>query len=207
MKRTVILIIILIIVASGLLFYALSINFKPQMPKSQLTPSVSPSLTPVADTSLFITPEYVTLSSNSASFEINVDTGSNEITGVQLEIAYDPKIIKNMEIQPGDIFRTPTILLNQNDEKTGRISYALVLSPSQQPVTGTGIVATLILNTYPESDTVVQTNITILPKSLVSAIGVDGSVLRDIKNATINFSPSSRSFPVSTIAPTSNIQY
>ena len=149
-------------------------------------PSASPAA--AADTTLLFSPDYLDLTAtDSASFAINISTGRNKITGVQLEIAYDPKILSIVSLTPGTFFPTPNILLNTIDSETGRISYALVLQPSQAPLFGSGTVARLQLKqNFSGGNLSSQTTLTLLQKSLVSALGIDGSVLRETKSATIN---------------------
>lgn len=62
---------------------------------------------------------------------------------LQLEMQYDPTILTNMMIVPGELFPEATILLNTVNPSTGRISYALEV-PKQTKGEVTGILATLI---------------------------------------------------------------
>lgn len=192
MKRTVLLIGILIVTATLLLIYAVASHpSKKREPEIKLPLTVSPG--PINDTILSFSPDYVMLStSEAASIDIKIDTGRNQITGVQVELAYDPEVFTDIKIEPGTFFPQANVLLNNNDKKSGRYSYALVLPPTTPPLTGSGTVAKVSLKKFANvSNTQSPTALTILPKSLVSAIGVEGSVLRETKSATIVFMPSS----------------
>jgi hypothetical protein len=189
MKRTILLIGLLIFISSFLLVYALSSN-PPRNGKNNIreVPSKSITLTTAAETVLSFYPENISLAStDSASFDINISTGRNQVSEVQLELAYDPKALADIQIQPGNFIPAPITLLNINDSKTGRLSYALSVSPSQSPLSGTGSIATLMIKKNTSLATPNRTTITILPKSLVSSRNVSGSMLREVKNATIIF--------------------
>ncbi len=208
MKRTVMLIIFLIFAASILLIYAISsqpvskpaldINISP-------TQTVSVTTTSSADSSLYFSPDYIELStSDSASLDIMINSGKNQITGIQLEIGYDPEVFSEIILTPGKFLPQATVLLNENDEKNGRVSYALVLPPSVLPISGTGTVVNVRLTKSTDvSDASNPTTISILPKSLVSAIGIEGSVLREVKNASVVYVSSSG--PVSSDTQTPEI--
>lgn len=194
MKRTVLLVIILLIIASLLLFYAISINptkKQTSIPNpSKIIPTI-PTKSP-AETSLIITPELKTVKENEVfNLNIQIDTGTNQITGVQLEIAYDPDILTDVKIDKGTFFPNPNILLNNIDNETGRISYALVIPPATSPLSGTGTVAIISAMKSSKSNILSESAVSILPKSLVSQIGTEGSVLNTTRNALLVFSSSS----------------
>lgn len=208
MKRTAVLIVFLIIVTSILLIYAFNAQFeKKPAPNIIISPTQTSSLTPAshADTSLYFSPEYIELStSNSASLDLMINSGKNQITGIQLEIGYDPVVFSDITLTPGSFLPQANVLLNKNDTENGRISYALVLPPSVSPIRGTGIVAKLkLVKQIAVENASNPTTISILPKSLVSAIGIEGSVLLETKNANILYISST--IPVSPQTQTSEM--
>lgn len=206
MKRTILLVIVLLIIASLLLFYAVSINPTKKtisLPSPTMTKSINPTKSP-AETTLFIIPESKFVKDNETiNLDVQIDTGINKITGIQLEIAYDPKILTNVKISKGTFLPNSNILLNIIDSDTGRISYALVIPPSVTALSGKGTVAVITATKNIEASVLSESEIKILPKSLVTQVGTEGSVLKNTKSALLNFS-SSTSANI-TYPPTNNL--
>lgn len=172
-KRTLFLIFALFIITFVLLMVAL---YKPQAPKTLQV--VTAPKEPAAQTDL----SFGSLSASaSSSIPINIATGKNKVTAVQLELQYDPQVLTNVSITPGSFFKNPVILLNQIDAKTGRISYALGINPTDQGVVGQGVVANISFSA--KTKTSEETAIIFLPKTLVTAEGVSETVLKTSKNA------------------------
>lgn len=113
------------------------------------------------------------------SVPINISTGKNKVTAVQLELQYDPEVLTSVSVTPGAFFKDPVVLLNQIDAKTGRISYAfgINLSPTEEGVMGENIVANITFKT--KSITPQETSIEFLPKTLITAEGITESVLKE----------------------------
>ncbi len=197
-KKTLALIVILLILTIILLALAL---FQSEKPSSQPSPKViqqspSPTEKPVGNTTLRLSPNpvYPTTGTNSATtVTVEIDTGTDRVTGVQLEIAYDPRVLTNMEIKPGDFFSNPTVLpVGGVNNRTGRITFALAPSKIGESRTGMGTVA--ILTFIPSTNAgVEQTRIEILEKSKVSVLPRDTikSVLRSFEGTTVILSSSS----------------
>ncbi len=174
-KRTLFLIFALFVITFVLLMVAI---YQPTTPK--ITQTSIPK-EPVAQTILsFGAPSVATPSSASIvsySLPINISTGTNKVTAVQLEMQYDPAILTNVSIAPDSFFANPNVLLNQIDFKAGRISYAFGVGLRDQGIAGKGIVANL---TFSVSGTTPQkTAILFLPKTLVTAQGINESVLKE----------------------------
>ncbi len=174
-KRTLFLIFALFIIAFVLSLVAL---YQPSAVKTNQTATAPKE--PVAQTILSFGEPSIATSSSVTSLNyflpINISTGKNKVTAVQLEIQYDPKILTNVAIVPGSFFPNPDVFLNQIDSKTGRISYAFGVGLTEQGIVGQGTVATL--NFSVNAGTVEQTAILFLPKTLVTAQGVSTSVLK-----------------------------
>lgn len=139
-------------------------------------------------------PQQVT----SASFpttkaNIIVDTGGENITGVQVELEYDPTKITRVSILPpttNSLFGTSgQELINTTRPEAGRISYALVISPSANEVKGIGSVG--ILEFQAVSGAVGTTEIKFLEKSLATSLRSKESVLKATTPLTITLSSSS----------------
>ena len=174
-KRTLFLIFALFIITAVLLVLAL---YKPSAPKTIQTAIVPKE--PIAQTMLsFGNPSIATSSSASTlnySLPINIATGKNKVTAVQLELQYEPNVLTNVTVTPGSFFKNPSVLLSQIDAKTGRISYAFGVGLKDKGVVGKGVAATLTFEAG--SGAPRQTAILFLPKTLATAQGVTQSVLK-----------------------------
>lgn len=189
-KKTIGLIVILLILTIVLVFVALSTKQSPP-PTQQTTPkpSATVSPTPVAGhTVLSISPTSVAASRSGAPTTLNVtiDTNGDSVRAVQLEIAYDPKVLTGVTIKPGSFFTTADVLpVGGVDQKTGRITFAVTTANLRDSQSGKGTVA--VLSFYPAAGTqVVSTPITLLDKSLVTSPGMGAqSVLKTTSGATV----------------------
>lgn len=143
--------------------------------------------TDFAHTSLSIS-EEPRASTVSGTFEvgITIDTDKNEITGVQLELTFDPSILGRVDIKPGDFLKNPAVLIKDIDIKNGRITYALGNRPGEKAVKGTGTVAILSFSKGSQ----VETGINFLPHTAVSSPGHNQSVLKETVSAVIGPLPS-----------------
>lgn len=182
-KRTLFLIFALFIITIVLLLMAL---FQPQAPKT--SPITTVPKEPVAQTILsFGNPLIATSSSPlrqpadlNYSLPININTFKNKVTAVQLELQYDPSILTNVAVAPSSFFANPNVLLNQIDTKTGRISYAFGVGLTEQGVIGKGTAASITFSA--KAGTIGKTVIIFLPKTLVTAEGINESVLKQTAN-------------------------
>lgn len=180
-KRTLALIIILVVITGVLVALAVTPEKKPVSPPAAIVPTP----TSAAQTALAFSPNPLTIASPSATVDVVVDTQTNPVTAVQLELSYDPKVITSIDIKPGSFFTNPAELLKTIDAKEGKISYALGILPSDNPQKGQGVVATITLRTNLKVGQ--STQIAFLPKTLVTASGITTSVLKSASNLTILF--------------------
>lgn len=153
----------------------------------QDTTEQTPSPALEAKTRLFMSPNQVTLSGNTANITVMMDAQDNPVTAVQLEISYDPKVLSFVSVTPSGAFAEGVPLLNTIDRRNGRISYAIGLSPQQaaSALTGESEVASLVFNRVGSASDSASTEVTFLPKSLVSATGISQSVLKESTGATV----------------------
>lgn len=193
-KRTILLIVVLFAVTVVLILLAVY----PITQKPAPTSGPVPTVTPVAQSVLvFAPPTLVSTTSATYSIDVNLLTGSNRVNAVQLELAYDPKALTNMDATPGAFFENPVVLLKNIDAQEGRISYALAISPTQRGKQGTGTVAVLKFssNLLPGQ----KTSIKFLPKTQVTAEGIRASVLKSTIDTT--FSLGENSTTSATLSP------
>lgn len=184
-KRTLALILGLIILTLVLLSVALTPLFKksPEVPTQPSPEGATATPTPPAYTTINLSPNPVTIS-QTGTVDVVIDTKINEVTAVQLEVAYDPAYITAVSLKPGSFFPSPVELLNTIDKETGRITYALGITPAQSPVSGTGTVATITFQKNPTAPSS-QTQVDLLPKTLVTQQGIGASVLKSAVGTTI----------------------
>src|SRR3989344_4022792 len=187
-KRTLFLIFALFLITFVLIMLAL---YQPQASKTTIA---TPTKEPVAQTTLLFGSPVIATSSSAVtlnySLPINISTGKNKVTAVQLELQYDPAILTDVAVVPGSFFTNPVTLLNQIDVKTGRISYAFGAGLKDPGVIGKGIVAHL---TFSAGVGITEkTAIIFLPKTLVTAEGISESALKQTANAlfTVGLIPS-----------------
>jgi hypothetical protein len=118
------------------------------------------------------------------SINVVVNAGKGTISGVQLQLSYDPRVLTNVSIQRGSFFTKPLELQNSIDSTNGMINYAIAISPSMSPQPGTGIVATIYYT--PNLGLMSKTTINPLPGTKVTAEGIDQSVLQTPAPLDIN---------------------
>jgi len=174
-KRTLFLIFALFLITFVLLIMAF---YQPQAaPK---VTRIIPTPVSVAQTVLsFGNPTIATTSSITTlnySLPVNIDTATNRVTSVQLELQYDPAVLTNVKVSVSPLITKPDILLNQIDPVTGRITYAFGVGLTGKSITGKQTVAYITFSA--KAKTLEKTAIIFLPKSLVAAENVSQSVLK-----------------------------
>lgn len=188
--RTLSLIIILAIMAAGLTWLAIYLAQNQQVREESPRPSIVATPTPVeASAKLYFLPETVASSSSSSlSTEIWLDAGKNEISGVQIELKYDPSALSNVVLKPADDsgffgpLKSSIILFNSVDQKQGRVSFAMGIGLSERAKRGVARVATLSFTKRIGSP---PSTITFLPTTQVTQLDVTSSVLKETKDLMI----------------------
>lgn len=184
-KKTLILILILLFITSGLLVAAFVPN-KPGVTSTTIAPPLTspiPTPTSAAQTVLSFSPNPLVIASRSGSLNLAIDTGKNNVTAVQLELLYDPKNLTNVAVLPGTFFEDPITLIKNVDSKIGKITYVLATAPNSKAQTGKGTIAQLNFDTTLVSGQ--KTTITFSKKTLVTAEKIPTSVLKSTDSATI----------------------
>jgi len=196
-RKTTILILILATVTGILLFLAVSEGKKPQAPKTSITPTKKQ----VQKTArVFFSPQNIDLSSGTASptstVDLLIDTGNQEIVGVQIEAQYDPKSLANLKLTPAldlaSFFGSSAIVLfNDVNQTTGRISYAVAISPKVQTKKGIGKIATVSFSKAFSAEG--TTTVSFLDKTIVTILGENESVLKE--SVALNITLSTQATP------------
>lgn len=192
-KKTLALISGLVIVTVILFVVALRTS-KQQAPQNITTQAQIPTPTPVAMTTLSFAPNPITVApGGQGTVSVNINTSLNKVTAVQLEIAYDPNIISNVQVTTGPLFQNAVVLINRNNTQTGRLTYAFGITPNHPTVEGVGSVATITFtaNNVPGK----QAQLALLPTSLVTARGVAPSVLKSETGTLVNIGTATNAVP------------
>jgi hypothetical protein len=183
-KRTLALIIFLIVVTVGLVM--LSVYSKPavETPPARITTTTTPLY---VQTTIALSNELTPIVAKPGTFQTDatITTGENKVTVVQLELSYDPKAISNVTITPGTFFKNPTVLLNKVDPTLGRISLAMGVSMGESGASGSGQIATI---TFTPNAGFKTTEIKFLPTTQVADENFPSkSVLKTATGATYTF--------------------
>lgn len=188
MNRRTIVLILLLLFAVGLLV----LSVKTTLPEKQGNTAKNINVTPMpvnrSLTMLVASPSAGLVDvGEEQDFTVNIDTGGNKVASVQLEMVFNPDYISVKKITPLSFFDNPTVLLNEVDNKTGTISYAL---GTTEVKTGQGelVQITVVAKKATNGG---STPITFLPKTSVGEIGNPTSVLKNAVgvNFIVNYPP------------------
>lgn len=182
-RKTLVLIGVLATLAILLLIIAIKVGNSPQtIPKlvgTTPTPAVEKSAT------VAFSPSFIDLSSGTTSavtVDIVATSGKQSLTGVQVNLVYDPKVVTNIQLLPPDpvtsLFGpigTYANLFTDNKTGSGALTFAIAINPTQNPVTGTGSVGRLSFSVLRGADA--QTAITFGSKTAVTTAGIQQSIL------------------------------
>ncbi|MDE2026467.1 MAG: hypothetical protein KGJ07_08315, partial [Patescibacteria group bacterium] len=191
-KATLLLIVILGGIASFFLYLALKPNIKQKSPAVATVPTPTPyaqsvlSFEPATETGTQeanLTPQPKK-NTNVLTYNIMLTTNANTVNAVQLELGFDPQTIKVDDVAPGPFMPNSVQLTKDINNTTGRVSYAIGVSPKDEGLKGTGIVATVSLEFLPTA-TASSTTLSFLPKTLIAGAGVNPSVLKSSTDITI----------------------
>lgn len=186
-RKTLALIFGLVLVTLVLFIVALKSNSTPPVPvPPEPLPSIQSQVTPATPVHsvLTLSPNPVTVvAGKEGTVAVNIDTSDNEVTAIQLEIAYDPNLIANVKVTPGAIFENPVLLINKNNVKEGRYTYAYGIMPNRPTIQGVGTVANITFTALNKPGERLQ--LALLPTSLVTARGISESVLKSASGTLI----------------------
>lgn len=193
--KTLILVVILAAIAILLLSFAFKQkNALVQTPNNPTGVQASPAHTTL---SLSSNPKLI---GSSYTDDVTIDSGANIVTGVQLELTYDPKVLTAVDVTPGTFFENSNVLIKKIDTVNGRITYALGVALGEKGKSGIGVIASLHFALVPGPSLPVTTVISFLPKTQVSAQETVQSVLKETSDANLTLGPSGKSLPASSSA-------
>ncbi len=142
-----------------------------------------------SDTKLFVSPSSQDLHvSDSFTVQIGLDSGTNKVTGVDLVIKFDPKVIQINEVKgTSESANLSTIIKNEIDNSTGKIRYVAFTADRALAISGN--LRILTLNGHISQTSVLgNSEISIDPSSLVSATGEGQNVLLESIVGTVKIS-------------------
>src|SRR6185437_11413714 len=132
-KKTLALISGLVVVTIVLFIIALRAGQQSQAPSVPPAQQTQPTVAVPAHTVLQINPNPLTVAPGQVGHvNITMDTQDNNVTAVQLELGYDPRVISNVKVTPGPLFTNPVVLIDKNNPTTGRYTYAFGITPNAQ---------------------------------------------------------------------------
>ena len=188
-NQTPLLIIILTVLTAFLVIIAIA-------PKNQTLPTPPVVKTPVIPAETALSFGNATSSGGVDNVDVIANTGTNKMTGVQLELSFDPKLITNISITPGTLIPSPVELLKNIDYTNGRITYVSAIPIGGAGVKGNGVVAHI---SFTEAGAKGQTiSIKFLPKTLVSTEGLATSSLKSTSDFTTVIGETTTSAPSAT---------
>ncbi len=206
-KKTTILIVILLLFTVGLVYIAIRTeNQSPpditEAPASE--EDIIPTINPQTDISF--SPSSIDTSTATTAahiVDVMVDTNGQNISGVELQLSYDPTVLANVSIAPteNNLFgENPGVLVNSVEPDLGRITFIIALgSLDAEEVSGAGTIATLRFNTLYSA--LNSTEITVLPKTTVRTLQSTNSLLRAAQPLTIMLPTASSPAPITTTEP------
>lgn len=176
--KTLGLVVVLATITGLLVFYAMSPQAYIQQNESKKVAET------IQDTSLFVEPA-IKYEDATYSSTVSINTNSNKVTAVQLELSFDPLVLKDVEIFPMDFFTDPIELIKTIDEENGRVSYAISIPQQTEGIMGAGNLAKISYNIASKSGQI-QTYIKFLPKTEVSSENTTVSVLKETQDGIID---------------------
>ncbi len=183
-NKTLVLVVGLIILTAVLLVITLTVK------RSSLPSFSNDSASKMADIahSTVTVSDDVRVASAAGTYQTDVilEPNGNKVTGIQLDLTYDPKVITVTDVAPGSFFSNPTVLDKTIDTQTGKITITIGTAFGSDPVTETGSVAVLTFKKVGEGNVVIN----VAPTTLVTDSRYSQSVLNTSVSADIEALPS-----------------
>lgn len=127
------------------------------------------------------------LPGQTVTFTILLSTGNNQVTGVDLELTYDPNVIEISDIQKGSgISVFDQITRNKFDQSTGTISYSAFTANSASAVSGPNLEALTISGRVLDTAAAGNYNIAFASTSSVSDVQSGQNVLIDNSSGVLS---------------------
>lgn len=178
---TKVILLLFILLAVGIFFGVFVLNFS--QPSYSIIYSTHKLL---SQANLKLMPDSLTTVSGKTTYlQVEINATGTPPSLVQFELSYNPLLITNIQITPGDFFPNPVVQFENVDKNTGRISYAV--SESQKSnMKKSGRIALIAFTPYAALST--QTEISFLPKTMLRSSEQE-NILKSTTGATIIITP------------------
>lgn len=143
--------------------------------KNGLNQATKQSSAPKKVTATLSISQPVASVSGTYTADVVVDPKTYTTSGADLVIKYNPKVITNVKISNGSLFKNPTVLTNLNDPIKGVATYSAVSGLASPGVKGKGVFAVITFNLIGSPSG--YTAISFGPGTNVAAEGQNESVL------------------------------
>ncbi len=175
-KKTIISIVVFIVLALGIVAGTILIS-RNQDIREKAAPLTSLSFSP--------TSKNVSKGQSFSTFS-HINSGTNKVTGIDIEIIYDPQIIQIIQIQPtGQLSNFSSVVKNEIDNNTGKAKYIAFTVDKSLGITGNFNILNItakVLNTAP----VGTYQISYGSETKIAAVGESQNVLLNKSATTIN---------------------
>lgn len=139
-----------------------------------------------AQTRLFFTPSYRQIAGGRTfDIPIHIDTASNNVNLIQLELWYNPNDITILGIRPGSFLTNPTVILSEVDSISGAVQYALKIPDTDPPQAGSGDIAILTLIPTENASPGATTQISFRKKSSVRGPSQEQTLLQSTEDLVL----------------------
>lgn len=115
--------------------------------------------------------------------DVELDTQDKSVDGVDVILNYNPVLLENNRLEPGQIFSN--IMTNQVDQETGIIKFS-ALSKPEQTFKGTGILATLEFKALKAGTTFIDFDFQEDSTEETNVAGQGKDILKTVENLEIN---------------------
>ncbi|MBI2590658.1 MAG: hypothetical protein HYW33_02130, partial [Candidatus Blackburnbacteria bacterium] len=122
------------------------VTTKPTLPRQQapIATTTAAPLQTQKDIVLTTTPATLILSaSQEKTILLNIASPGNKVTGNEIHLKFNPKVISIKEIFAGDFLANPLRLAKQIDNQKGEVVYTI---GTLQPSEGSGVLAKVVIN-------------------------------------------------------------
>jgi hypothetical protein len=178
--------VVVLIVILGSYALLLSSRSLPAQQETVKNTPITPSPAVHAETDLyFLSPATQVTGGKQTEVKLMIDTHENKVAQVQLELRYNPQELTILSLRPGDYFPQSILLLNEIDEKRGRVNFALTIPENLPEKTGRGELVTLIISRPIDASESSKSSIEFLPKTSVRDRDQSVSLLRSSKGIAV----------------------
>jgi len=183
--------ILLLGILAGITIVVLYSAFHSGMPSSSKGIQVSSVISLIPKTAVisFNPPSVQAKTSSAQTTSIVVNTGKSDIMGVQIVLAYNPKLITSLQINPSEnnLFGAKTnysVLQNTVNATLGKASFIIAIPVQGKHQHGAGPIATITF-TPVSSSSVSSTTLSFTADTKVEKIGEEQSVLQSTNSFMI----------------------